>query len=74
MIDGWIKVYSSSEEYQAEIIKSLLIESGLSPVILDRKDDSFRIGNVDVYTAPEEAEKALEIIDTIPTGSSSEEE
>lgn len=62
MIKGWIKVYSTTEEYQAEIIKSLLFKKGLNPVILDQKGDGFRLGSVDLFTKPEEAEKAVEII------------
>ena len=62
MVEGWMKIYTSTEEYQAEVIKSLLENNGLRPVLLDRKDDEFRLGNAEVYVAPEEAEKALQII------------
>jgi len=59
---GWVKVFTADEEYQAEVIKSLLANSGLLPVLLDRKDDEFRIGVAEVYVAPEESEKAKTII------------
>jgi len=64
MIQGWTKVYSANEEYQAEIIKKLLFKNGLNPVVMDKKDDGFRLGNVEVYTVPVEAKKALEIINS----------
>ena len=35
----------------------------MRPVLLDRKDDGFRIGVAEVYVAPEEADKAKKIID-----------
>jgi putative heme iron utilization protein len=63
MVEGWIKIYSANEEYKAEVIKSLLENNGLHPVLLDRKDDEFRIGFAEVYVAPEEAEQAKDIID-----------
>jgi len=61
---GWIKVYSADEEYQAAIVKALLENNGLNPVMVDRKDDGFRIGYAELYTAPQEADRALEIIIT----------
>lgn len=62
MEEGWTKVYTAEEEYQSALIKTLLEKSGLNPVVLDRKDDGFRLGNVEIYVAPEEAEKALNTI------------
>jgi hypothetical protein len=59
---GWIKVFSAGEEYQAEVIKSLLENNGLLPVLLDKKDDEFRLGVAEVYVSPEEAEKAKAVI------------
>jgi len=61
---GWINVHSANEEYQAEIIKSLLLRNGLTPVTIDRKDDGFRLGRIDIYVKPEEFEKSLELIKT----------
>lgn len=60
---GWLKIYSADEEYQAEIIKSLLENHGLHPVLLDKKDDEFRIGFAEIYIAPEEAQQARTIIE-----------
>jgi len=62
MVEGWIKIYAGSEEYQAQLIKSLLENNDLHPVILDRKDDEFRIGVVEVYVAPEEVEEARTVL------------
>ena len=62
MLDNWMKVYTGDEEYQAKLIVALLKNFGLSPVLLDRKDDGFRVGVVEVYVAPEECSTALRII------------
>ena len=61
-MEGWIKIFTAEQEYQAEVIKHLLENNELHPVMLDRKDDEFRIGYVELYVAPEEAEKAKQII------------
>ena len=62
MIEGWTAVYRSAHEYQAALIADILEEHGLHPVIMDRKDDEFLIGDVEVYVAPEEAEQAKRVI------------
>jgi hypothetical protein len=62
MVEGWVMVHRSSHEYQASVIVDVLERHGLHPVILDRKDDEFLIGDVEVYVAPEEAENARRVI------------
>ena len=62
MQEGWIKVYDSGEEYQAVLIKDLLENHGLHPVLMDRRDDEFMIGDAQVFVSVEEEEKALQII------------
>jgi hypothetical protein len=62
MEDGWSVVYRSGHEYQAALVVEILEQHGLHPVLLDKKDDEFHIGEVEVYVAPEEAEKAIAVI------------
>ena len=64
MEEGWIKIYESDEEYQAVVIRDLLENHGLHPVLMDKKDDEFRLGQAAVYISGEEATKAREVIDT----------
>lgn len=63
MEEGWIKIYKSSEEYQAVLIVELLQGNGLHPVLMDKKDDEFLIGEAEVYVAGEEADRAQQIIE-----------
>ncbi len=62
MEDGWILIYQADEEYKAEVIRQLLENNNLHPVLLDQKDDGFRIGEVRIYVSPLEAEEAKNII------------
>ena len=64
MVEGWYKVFKSTEEFEAVIIKELLEENGLHPVLLNQKDSEFLLGDVGVFVAPEEGEMALEVIET----------
>ncbi len=62
MQEGWVKVYESMEEYQAVLIRELLESHGLHPVLMDKKDDEFRIGHAEVYVSQEELDKAKQVI------------
>jgi len=62
MVEGWKMIYRASFEYQASLVADILKEHGLHPVVLDRKDDEFMIGEVEIYVAPEEEEEALNVI------------
>jgi hypothetical protein len=63
MEEGWIKIYKSSEEYQAVLIVELLEGSGLHPVLMDKKDDEFLIGEAEVYVSGEEVDRARQILE-----------
>jgi hypothetical protein len=63
MEEGWILVYRTDEEYKAEIIRQLLENHQLHPVMLDQKDDEFRIGDVEIYVSPLEVEDARLVIE-----------
>ena len=62
MVENWIKVFESAEEYKSALIVELLKNYDLHPVMYDRRDDEFMIGSAEVFVAPEEAERAAEII------------
>ena len=62
MTDGWILCYQSNEEYKVEVIKQLLENQGLHPVLLDHRDSEFRLGNEELYISPEEQADALKAI------------
>lgn len=62
MAEGWTMVYRAGYEYQAALVVEILEDHGLHPVIMDKKDDEFHIGDVEVYVAPEEAEQARKVI------------
>ncbi len=62
MEKDWVLIYRADEEYQGEIIKQLLLDNGLHPVLLERKDDEFRIGQVEVFISPLELQKAKEVM------------
>lgn len=66
---NWEIVYTSSELYQAEIIKSNLESADIECVILNQKDSSFNldgaVGLVKVLVPKDKVPEALTIIDVV---------
>lgn len=59
----WIKIFSSNNPIQIEIIKQMLEENNLFSVILNRQDSSYNMfGTIDLHILEEEQAKALELL------------
>ena len=59
---GWIKVGSFAQMYRAERLKEALEQENISAVILNEKDSSFLIGEIEVYVEEAEQTKAEPIL------------
>ncbi|MCK7558529.1 DUF2007 domain-containing protein [Chitinophaga sedimenti] len=42
MEKDWIKVFSSPQGFQAELVKGMLIENGISAVLLSKQSSAFQ--------------------------------
>jgi len=60
---SWEKVYSSEQPYKAEIVKDILEERGLSPIVLNKKESALQIGFCEVLVLREQVLHALKIIE-----------
>jgi hypothetical protein len=58
----WQKVYEDSAPHRVEIVKAILDEKGLSPVVVNRKDNLYHFGRLEVRVAPDHVIKAIKII------------
>ena len=62
-MDGWQKVYEHEIEHKAEIVKSILDENALNPVIVSKKDSAYNnFGKYEVFVAADNVLRALKII------------
>lgn len=64
-MDNWKKVYTSDLTYRAEIVKAVLEDRGMAPVLINKRDSSYGAltqGMCEIYVQPENAEEAIEII------------
>jgi len=65
MDQNWQEVFSTSHTWQAEKTKQILEENEIPAVVVNRKDSSYLFGEVAVYTEPENAERAKELLKDI---------
>ncbi|MFB2119037.1 DUF2007 domain-containing protein [Parapedobacter sp. 2B3] len=45
----WVKLFTTANPVQAEITKQMLEEHGVSAVIMNKQDSSYRFGQVELY-------------------------
>lgn len=59
----WQVVFQSRLLHKAEIVKGILEEYDMNPVIVEKQDSMVKIGNFEVLVNPDEVIKALKIIE-----------
>jgi hypothetical protein len=62
MDENWIKVYSTSLPWQAEMAKQVLEENGIEAVVINQQDSNFFFGEATVYVENEWEETAKELL------------
>jgi hypothetical protein len=55
MEDTWVNIYTTSEEYQANLAKDILYEKGIASVIINKKDTNYLFGEVELYVERDDA-------------------
>ncbi|MEM9856723.1 MAG: DUF2007 domain-containing protein [Bacteroidota bacterium] len=61
----WQKVFSVEQSYKAEIVKDILENSNLRPVIVSKRDSSYsNFGNFEVHVPADEVLRAMRIIES----------
>jgi len=70
----WIKVYTTTNFFQVELVKHLLEEHNIASVIMNKQDSSYRFGQIELYTHEKNKDAALTIINRLNEGEQSSEE
>jgi len=61
---GWQNIYSTDQSYRADIVKAVLEDHGMSPVIITKKDSSYNnFGSHEVHVSTKDVLEALKIIE-----------
>jgi len=61
-MDKWQKVFSDPSMHKAEIVKAVLEDHNLNPVIVNKQDSSYKFGFFEVYVYPDEVLTAIKLI------------
>jgi hypothetical protein len=59
----WQKVYSDRLLHKAEIVKAVLEDNNLTPVIINKQDSNYKFGYFEIYVTPDEVIKAIKLIE-----------
>ena len=61
MEKNWIKIFTSTNYYQAVMVKQMLIENQIDTVLLNKQDSSHQtFGNIEVYIHQQDFSNAIE--------------
>lgn len=66
----WVKLFITANPVQAEITKQMLEEHGVSAVIINKQDSSYRFGQVELYVHESEEVFAKGLIAEMEGGDS----
>lgn len=47
---NWIKIYSTSDIYRAELARQILLEHDIPAVVINKQDSSYRFGSIEIWT------------------------
>ncbi len=63
MEEGWKHVYNFGQEYKAIIAKEMLMEHGITAVLINKKDTAYQsFGDIEVYVQEENVVRAKKLL------------
>jgi hypothetical protein len=63
MEKNWIKIFTSTNYYQSEIVKQMLIEHQIASVLINKQDSAHRtFGQIEIYIHQEDFSTAIEVM------------
>ncbi len=63
MNSSWVKIYTSNNFMKAEIVRQVLTDHEMEPVLMNKQDSAYKLfGEVEVYIQQAHFDKAIEII------------
>ena len=58
-----IMVYTTNKGFQAEILKQVLADEGITAFSIDKRDSNYLFGEVEIYVLPDDVIKAKLVIE-----------
>jgi len=60
--ENWIKVYTTSDTFAAEVLKQGLTEAGIPAVVINKQVSAYNIGEINVLVNKDDFNQAIEYI------------
>lgn len=58
----WQAVFKDDREHRAEIVKAVLDDMEMNPVVVNKKVSQYGFGNFEIFVAPEHVMRAIKTI------------
>jgi len=69
MEKNWIKIYSSTDPVEVEILKHVLLENNIHAVNINQQDSSYLMfGTINLYIKSDNQKKALQLMEKQQNG------
>jgi len=62
MDKDWVKIKSTANSYEAEIMKGLLQENNIEAVIINKQDSAYLFGELELYVHMDQVLRAKRIL------------
>ena len=49
MPDGWVRIWSESQQYMAELLRQKLEEQGVPVLVINKQDSSYLFGDIEIH-------------------------
>jgi len=64
-VNSWQTVFTTTQLYQADIVKNVLAHRGIQAVIINKQDTAYKFGNIEVNVSQDSVLMAIKIIEDI---------
>lgn len=61
-MDNWQSVFKDEKQHRIEIVKAVLEDNHMNPVVVNKKISGYGLGNLEVMVAPDFVMKAIKMI------------
>ncbi|MFK7952518.1 MAG: hypothetical protein AB8B73_06700 [Ekhidna sp.] len=58
----WQSIFKDAREHRAEIVKAVLDDMGMNPVLINKTISQYGMGNFEIFVAPEHVIRAIKTI------------
>ena len=65
MENDWVVIFTTSKQYEAEIINGLLTENEIESVVVNKQDSAYLFGEYELFVNREDILKAKTLIQNI---------